>query len=81
MGEVVLAHDDRLDRMVAIKRLRDDVATPERRERFRREARIRPPAQRSAGRAVAGTPPPSELWSSVPWESARWCAAGPARCR
>jgi len=40
MGEVVLAHDVRLDRLVAIKRLRDDAATPERRERFRREARI-----------------------------------------
>ncbi|HEX3482650.1 MAG TPA: serine/threonine-protein kinase, partial [Kofleriaceae bacterium] len=40
MGEVVLAHDDRLDRQVAIKRLHDDAATPERRERFRREARI-----------------------------------------
>jgi serine/threonine-protein kinase len=41
MGEVVLAHDDRLDRLVAIKRLHTDhAATPERRERFRREARI-----------------------------------------
>jgi hypothetical protein len=40
MGEVVLAHDDRLDRPVAIKRLHDDAATPDRRERFRREARI-----------------------------------------
>lgn len=41
MGEVVLAHDDRLDRLVAIKRLHDDhSATPYRRERFRREARI-----------------------------------------
>lgn len=41
MGEVVLAHDDRLDRLVAIKRLHaDHAATPERRERFRREARI-----------------------------------------
>jgi serine/threonine protein kinase/Flp pilus assembly protein TadD len=40
MGEVVLAHDDRLDRLVAIKRLHDDAATPARRERFRREARI-----------------------------------------
>ena len=41
MGEVVLAHDDRLDRFVAIKRLHDDhAATPERRERFRHEARI-----------------------------------------
>jgi tetratricopeptide (TPR) repeat protein len=40
MGEVVLAHDDRLDRLVAIKRLHDGAATPERRERFRREARI-----------------------------------------
>lgn len=41
MGEVVLAHDDRLDRLVAIKRLHDDhSATPARRERFRREARI-----------------------------------------
>jgi serine/threonine protein kinase/tetratricopeptide (TPR) repeat protein len=40
MGEVVLAHDERLDRLVAIKRLHGDAATPERRERFRREARI-----------------------------------------
>lgn len=41
MGEVLLAHDDRLDRLVAIKRLHDDhAATPERRERFRREAKI-----------------------------------------
>lgn len=41
MGEVVLAHDDRLDRLVAIKRLHDDhAATPDRRERFRREAKI-----------------------------------------
>jgi eukaryotic-like serine/threonine-protein kinase len=40
MGEVVLANDERLDRLVAIKRLHDDTATPERRERFRREARI-----------------------------------------
>jgi predicted Ser/Thr protein kinase len=39
--EVVLAHDDRLERLVAIKRLHDDdTATPDRRERFRREARI-----------------------------------------
>jgi serine/threonine-protein kinase len=41
MGEVVLAHDDRLDRLVAIKRLHADrAATPDRRERFRREAKI-----------------------------------------
>lgn len=41
MGEVVLAHDDRLDRRVAIKRLHDEhAATPHSRERFRREARI-----------------------------------------
>jgi eukaryotic-like serine/threonine-protein kinase len=41
MGEVVLAHDERLDRRVAIKRLHDDRSdTAERRERFRREARI-----------------------------------------
>ena len=40
MCEVMLAHDERLDRLVAIKRLHDDTATPERRERFRREARI-----------------------------------------
>ncbi len=39
MGEVYLAHDDRLDRPVAIKRIRHDVeATSERRERLRREA-------------------------------------------
>ena len=41
MGEVFLAYDDRLDRRVAIKRIRPDSgATPERRERFRREARM-----------------------------------------
>ncbi len=41
MGEVVLAHDDRLDRLVAIKRLHAErAATPHSRERFRREARI-----------------------------------------
>jgi serine/threonine-protein kinase len=41
MGEVLLAYDDRLDRRVAIKRIRPDAGiTPERRERFRREARI-----------------------------------------
>jgi serine/threonine-protein kinase len=41
MGEVFLAYDDRLDRRVAIKRIRPDAGTtPERRERFRREARI-----------------------------------------
>ena len=40
MVEVMLAHDDRLDRLVAIKRLHDLAPTPERRERFRREARI-----------------------------------------
>ena len=41
MGEVFLAYDERLDRKVAIKRIRLDTnATPERRERFRREARV-----------------------------------------
>jgi serine/threonine-protein kinase len=41
MGEVFLAYDERLDRKVAIKRIRlDAAATPERRERFRREARV-----------------------------------------
>jgi tetratricopeptide (TPR) repeat protein/predicted Ser/Thr protein kinase len=41
MGEVVLAHDDRLDRLVAIKRLHDrHASTSDRRERFRREAKI-----------------------------------------
>jgi serine/threonine-protein kinase len=41
MGEVFLAYDERLDRKVAIKRIRSDAnATPERRERFRREARV-----------------------------------------
>jgi serine/threonine-protein kinase len=41
MGEVFLAYDERLDRKVAIKRIRPDaVSTPERRERFRREARV-----------------------------------------
>ncbi|MEO8699330.1 MAG: protein kinase [Kofleriaceae bacterium] len=39
MGEVVLAHDDRLDRAVAIKRMRSE-ATPELAARFLREARI-----------------------------------------
>src|SRR5215210_4257890 len=41
MGEVLLAHDERLDREVAIKRIRADTgASAERRERFRREARV-----------------------------------------
>ncbi|MEM6457583.1 MAG: serine/threonine-protein kinase, partial [Acidobacteriota bacterium] len=41
MGQVYLAHDDVLDRPVAIKRLRPDGATrPDRRARFRREARL-----------------------------------------
>jgi serine/threonine protein kinase/tetratricopeptide (TPR) repeat protein len=41
MGEVFLAHDERLDRLVAIKRLRtSSEVSPERRKRFRREARI-----------------------------------------
>ena len=41
MGEVFLAYDERLDRQVAIKRIRSDKsATSERRERFRREARV-----------------------------------------
>jgi tetratricopeptide (TPR) repeat protein/tRNA A-37 threonylcarbamoyl transferase component Bud32 len=41
MGEVFLAYDDRLDRKVAIKRIRPEAgANPERRERFRREARM-----------------------------------------
>ena len=41
MGEVFLAHDERLDRQVAIKRVRADKdLTPQRRERFLREARI-----------------------------------------
>jgi serine/threonine-protein kinase len=41
MGEVFLAYDDRLDRRVAIKRIRPEAgAKPERRERFRREARM-----------------------------------------
>ena len=41
MGEVFLAYDERLDRQVAIKRIRSDTsATSERRERFRREARV-----------------------------------------
>jgi eukaryotic-like serine/threonine-protein kinase len=40
MGEVFLAYDERLDRLVAIKRMRPDVlADPSRRERLRREAR------------------------------------------
>jgi serine/threonine-protein kinase len=41
MGEVFLAHDERLDRRVAIKRIRPDGKTsPGQRERFRREARV-----------------------------------------
>ncbi|HYX22703.1 MAG TPA: protein kinase [Thermoanaerobaculia bacterium] len=41
MGEVFLAYDERLDRKVAIKRIRSGAGlTPERRERFRREARV-----------------------------------------
>ncbi len=41
MGEVYLAHDERLDRRVAIKRVRPEVAdSADRRERFRREARV-----------------------------------------
>lgn len=40
MGEVFLAYDERLDRRVAIKRIRRDLEeSPERRRRFRREAR------------------------------------------
>lgn len=40
MGEVFLAHDERLDRRVAIKRIRPDAKlAPDQRERFRREAR------------------------------------------
>jgi len=40
MGEVLLAHDERLDRRVAIKRIRRDATLPDQRERFRREARL-----------------------------------------
>ncbi|HWN66198.1 MAG TPA: protein kinase [Haliangium sp.] len=41
MGEVFLAHDERLNRQVAIKRLRTSSDTPSQRsERFQREARI-----------------------------------------
>jgi len=41
MGEVFLAYDERLDRRVAIKRIRPGAEiSPERRERFRREARL-----------------------------------------
>lgn len=41
MGEVFLAYDSRLDRRVALKRIRPDAgAKPDRRERFRREARM-----------------------------------------
>jgi eukaryotic-like serine/threonine-protein kinase len=41
MGEVFLAWDDRLERRVAIKRIRRDAGlSSEQRERFRREARL-----------------------------------------
>src|SRR4051812_23248397 len=40
MGEVFLAYDSRLDRMVAIKRIRPGPVTPVSRERFRRGARL-----------------------------------------
>jgi serine/threonine-protein kinase len=40
MGEVFLAYDSRLDRRVAIKRIRPGPVTPVSRERFRREARL-----------------------------------------
>ncbi len=40
MGEVFLAHDEQLDRKVAVKRIRQDAARPHQRERFRREARL-----------------------------------------
>ena len=41
MGQVLLAHDEGLDRPVAIKRLRPDARiSDERRQRFRREARL-----------------------------------------
>jgi eukaryotic-like serine/threonine-protein kinase len=40
MGEVVLAHDARLDRDVALKRMRPDAVTPETLERFLREVRV-----------------------------------------
>jgi eukaryotic-like serine/threonine-protein kinase len=41
MGEVFLAYDERLDRQVAIKRIHSGKsASAERRERFRREARV-----------------------------------------
>ncbi|MDH3270880.1 MAG: hypothetical protein OEN56_06085 [Gemmatimonadota bacterium] len=39
MGDVVLAHDERLDRHVAIKRLRGEASAPEERARVLTEAR------------------------------------------
>jgi eukaryotic-like serine/threonine-protein kinase len=39
MGSLYLARDPDIDRLVAIKQLRDDVESDELRERFRREAR------------------------------------------
>jgi serine/threonine protein kinase len=40
MGEVVLAHDEHIDRDVAVKRIRSAVPSPEQRARFVREARV-----------------------------------------
>ncbi|HEX7182085.1 MAG TPA: protein kinase [Thermoanaerobaculia bacterium] len=41
MGEVFLAYDERLDRRVAVKRIRPDAeVSADRRERFRREAKL-----------------------------------------
>src|SRR5262245_3481603 len=40
MGEVVLAHDEHIDRDVAVKRIRSAKPSPEQRARFVREARV-----------------------------------------
>ncbi len=72
MGEVVLAWDDRLERRVAIKRVRQDAGlSPEQRERFRREARL---AARLSHSAVV------QIYDLVnaPWSSASSASGRPS---